>query len=169
MKQAITYLLCLGLMLLLTSCPGMWGEPWEAPYTAYQPVMMKRTDLEQAVRMEPPRDIVRPAKIYTREPYVLISEMFKGIHIIDNRNPEEPIPLGFVRIPGCVDMAVKDNIIYADNAVDLIALDMSDPTDVQVVKRVRNAFPVLLPPDLGRLPEAYQDLEDGMIIVEWRE
>ncbi|MFP4088742.1 MAG: hypothetical protein ACLFUB_05980 [Cyclobacteriaceae bacterium] len=167
MRKTLPNLLIAGVMLLtLSSCPG---EPWEPLYTSFQPVMMKRADMEAAVQLEGPRDIVTPAKIYTREPYLLISERYKGIHIIDNRNPVQPQPLGFIRIPGCVDMAVKGNIIYADNAVDLIALDMSDLSDIKVVKRVKNAFPVLLPPDLGELPQAYQNLEEDMIIIEWRQ
>ena len=160
-------LLLLGcLLLLLSSCPG-WEEPGPM-LTQYSPIMMKRSDMQAAIGQQPPRDIQDPAKIYAYGNYLLISEKFQGIHVIDNQDPARPVNLGFIRIPGCVDMAVKGTTLFADNATDLVSIDVSDPTDVRMIGRVPNAFPVLLPPDLGEIPEAYQNRPEDMIIVEWR-
>ena len=159
-------LLLFGCLLALSSCPG-WEEP-EPIFTEYSPIMMKRSDMEAIISQQPPRDIQDPAKIYAYGNYLLISEKFQGIHIVDNENPSRPINLGFIRIPGCVDMAVKDATLFADNATDLVSIDVSDPTNVRMIGRVPNAFPVLLPPDLGQIPETYQNRPEDMIIVEWR-
>jgi hypothetical protein len=157
-----------GCLLLLTGCPEFgWEEP-PPPYTAYSPVMMERTALEQAVAQEAPRDIQEPAKIYAYGTYLFISEKFQGVHVIDNANPARPVNQGFIRIPGCVDVAVKGTTLFADNATDLIGIDVSDPANVREISRVRDAFPVLLPPDLGIVPEVYENRSEDMIIIEWR-
>ncbi len=159
-----------GSLLLLTSCPGFIdiGEPLAPAYTAYSPIMMERSQMEAAIGQLPARDIQDAGKIYAYGRYLFVSEKFEGIHVIDNEIPESPINMGFIRIPGCVDMAVKGTTLFADNATDLIGIDISNPTDVQEISRVRNAFPVLLPPDLGEVPETYRSRSEDLVIIEWR-
>jgi hypothetical protein len=48
--------------------------------------------------------------------------------------------VNFINIPGNVDMAVNDNILYADHYIDLLAIDISNPKNVKVVKTVENVF-----------------------------
>jgi len=168
----MTKLLNLSLLLLLSSC-FYPTDDWDAPpppefYTEYSPIMMERSKMEQSIEQQPAREISDPAKIYAYNQYLFITEKFKGVHVIDNQNPGRPVNMGFIRIPGCVDVAVKGTTLFADNATDLIGLDVSDPNNVREISRVRHAFPVLLPPDLGELPEAYRNRDENLIIVEWR-
>lgn len=138
-------------------------------YSAYKPVLMERADMEARVGMLPPRNLVDPVKIYLKDQYVLITERYKGIHVIDNSNPEAPAALGFLRVDGCLDVAVKDHVLYCDNAVDLVAIDMSKGFEaIEVVSRVKDAFPEPLPPD-GKTPMyVYSEKRpQGMIIINW--
>ncbi|MDZ4709927.1 MAG: hypothetical protein SH818_16120 [Saprospiraceae bacterium] len=86
------------------------------------------------------RDLKNPGKIYVYGNYLLINEINEGIHIIDNSNPAHPVPLSFVVISGNKDMAVKENVMYADNAIDLLAIDISDPESPKFLKRVDGVF-----------------------------
>ena len=153
---------------ILSSCVDWVDDPPPPPYTAYSPLMMERSAMEQAIAQQAPRDIQDPAKIYAYGTYLFISEKFQGVHVIDNANPARPVNQGFIRIPGCVDMAVRGTTLFADNATDLVGIDVLDPTNVREISRVRNAFPVLLPPDLGQIPDVYQNRAEDMIIIEWR-
>lgn len=87
-----------------------------------------------------PRDLKNPGKIYVYGNYLLINEINEGIHIIDNSNPAHPVPQSFVVISGNKDMAVKENVMYADNAIDLLAIDISDPKAPKLIKRVDAVF-----------------------------
>ncbi len=159
-------LLLIAMSLFLSACPGEFVEP--VVFTSYEPVLMQREQMESSVRLEAGREINNPAKIYRKDGYLFISEKYKGIHIINNLDPKKPVNTGFIRIPGCVDVAMKGNILYADNATDLLAIDLSNLSQVAVVKRIKNAFPVLLPPDLGEIPTAYANRPEDMIIVGWK-
>ena len=66
--------------------------------------------------------------------------MGKGIHIFDNNDKTNPAPLSFVNIPGSFDVAVKGNIMYVDSFVDLVVLDISDPTNVVQITRLENVL-----------------------------
>lgn len=134
-------LLCIGTGILLSgSDPVTYGE--------YLPVYMDRSEMESAVKIEPGRPLQSPGKIYLYGQYILVNEKYKGIHIIDNSDPAAPDNIAFLHIDGCIDMAMKNNILYADNAIDLIALKTSDNfTSVQVTERIRNIFPETESPD----------------------
>jgi hypothetical protein len=48
--------------------------------------------------------------------------------------------VSFISIPGNADMAISDNILYADSYVDLLAFNISNPLKIQHVKRVTDVF-----------------------------
>ena len=55
-----------------------------------------------------------------------IRDSGKGIHIYDNERFENPINLGFLNIPGNYDLAIQNNVLYADNSNDILSFDISD-------------------------------------------
>ena len=63
-------------------------------------------------------------------------------NIFDNQDPTNPVPKGFVNIPGNNDFMVKDDIIYAESLKDLVLIDMKDINTVEEVGRSRNLFTV---------------------------
>lgn len=138
-------------------------------HSEYAPIMMKRSELEKAVSLKEPRPIENSGKIYLKDNYIFISERMKGIHIIDNTDPSNPENIGFIHIDGCVDMAMKGNILYADNAVDLIAIKLNESiTEIEISSRIKNVFPEFDTPDGFPLaPEIYYNLNNDMIIVGW--
>ena len=130
---------------------------------------MNINDLENSVSFIGNRPLENPGKMYYKDSIVFINEKYKGVHIIDNHDPSNPINLGFVTIPGSMDIAMKGNVLYADNAKDLVAISLASYTDPVVTRRIKNIFPELNPPDDGYLPEQYQiqNRPENTIIVEW--
>ena len=61
-------------------------------------------------------------------------------------DPADPENMGFIEIPGNVDIAIKNNTLYADSYVDLVAIDISDIENPEEVNRVEDVFPYTLPP-----------------------
>ena len=78
---------------------------------------MERTELEKSVKFRDTQEIENPGKIYYKDQVIYLNEKYKGIHIIDNSNPESPKNIGFINLPGCIDIAIKNNSLFADNAV----------------------------------------------------
>ncbi len=109
-------------------------------YTYPKPVYMTTEEIRNAFDYVEPEVLSMPGKIYMFNNYLFINEVGRGIHIINNADKRNPVNVGFVNIPGNFDMAVKDNILYADSYVDLLAIDVSDVNDVQIVKRLEGVF-----------------------------
>jgi hypothetical protein len=66
---------------------------------------------------------------------------------------------------------MKGSILYADNAVDLVAVDLSNPASISVTKRIKNIFPEHTPPGYIWVPWNYEpeNRPANTIIVEWEE
>jgi hypothetical protein len=109
-------------------------------YTYLEPVYMTTQEIREAFEFREPVELSIPGKIYLFGNYLFVNEVGRGIHIINNTDKRNPVNIGFVNIPGNYDMAVKGNILYADNYVDLLALDISNTNDVKLVKRLEGVF-----------------------------
>ncbi|MBN2213450.1 MAG: hypothetical protein JW723_04335 [Bacteroidales bacterium] len=163
MKKLI---LATAVILLFCSVEPVPSEPFP-----YRPIVMKREALESSVAMLEPAKLARPGKIYIKDNYIFINEKYRGIHIVNNTDPSNPVKEGFLRIPGCIDIAMKDNILYADNAVDLVAVDLSDLNNINVTNRIKAVFPEHIPPGYVEIPWNYrpENRLENTIIVEWEE
>jgi hypothetical protein len=110
-------------------------------FTMYTPVYRTVDEVRAQIRSAGPREVEHPGKIYVRGTYIFLNELDKGIHIIDNSNPRSPQRVAFLDIPGCVDMAVKGNILYADAFTDLVVMDITDPVRAQLKRIMEGVFP----------------------------
>ncbi len=135
----------------------------------YTPILMHKSELANSVVYKTAQELKRPGKIYLKGNYIYINEKYKGVHIIDNTNPSNPQKTGFIKIPGCIDIAIKHNTLYADNAVDLVAVDISDLPTIKVTKRIEDVFPEHTPPNNNWIPFEFQpeNRPENTVIIEW--
>lgn len=130
------------LAILMTSCTKDKCTR-EITYTNFIPIFMEESDMRTDINFTESKDLEEPGKIYFYNNYILINELREGIHIIDNSEPTNPMNVGFIEIKGNVDMAVKNNILYADNFMDLLAIDITNPLAPVQLSREQDVFPVL--------------------------
>ena len=110
-------------------------------YTYYVPVYKTKAAVKANIKSNPPIAIANPGKMFIIGNYIFLNEIDKGIHVIDNSNPAAPQNTAFIDIPGNEDIAVKDNILYADVYTDMVALNIADPKNVSVSKFIEGVFP----------------------------
>lgn len=145
MKLYFSYLSTI-LLLSITSAlfitPGCLKDhcTHTSKYTVYTPVYQPLNKIRSAIKAEAPRELRQTGKIYFHNGYLFLNEVNKGIHIIDDRNPSSPKNMAFINIPGNLDLAARGNILYADSYTDMVAIDISDPSNVKVTKRIKNVF-----------------------------
>jgi len=134
----------------------------------YEPILMSRLDMETSVKLRDAREIESPGKIWVYNDLILLIEQYKGIHIIDNSDPSNSINIAFIQVDGCTDMAMKDNILYANNAVDMIGIKPNqDFSDFTVVARNRKMLPIVASPEPGNDWYFYNKLPANTVIVRW--
>lgn len=146
MKKLMS-LFCVSLICLLCGCNDDMKVKETVTLTVNKPVFMSADVFRSSVKVKTqPEEITKQGKICFYEGYLYISEPEKGIHIIDNRNPSSPSPVGFIELMGNADVAIRNNMLYADSYVDLVWFDISNPALPVLKNRLENVFPQVLPP-----------------------
>ena len=84
--------------------------------------------------------LVNPGKIFVTPEYIFLGEEEKGVHVVDNTNPSNPVMVNFINIPGNREFFVKDQFLYADSYYDLLKIDISNPQQVTLISRAEYVF-----------------------------
>ena len=150
-------------LLFLGSCQDKLLQTYEVN----NPVYLSYDDLRSAVADTSPTEISKPGKIYLYRDYILVNEVRKGIHVVHNADPANPEVISFIKIPGNIDMAIKNHILYADSYVDLVAIDITDLNDIEEVARFEDLFSWSLPPYESGTRVGPVDESQG-VVVDWK-
>ena len=150
------------MVLLLFFASACTDKVFET-FTANAPVYLSYEGLRSAVKMTTARELNNPGKIYFKDNFIFINEKMAGVHVYDVSDPTNPQNKGFIEIPGNVDIAIKDNILYADSYVDLVSIDVSSFANIKEVGRVENIFPYTLPTYNTKYPVAKLDETKGVV------
>ena len=161
---AIVFLtVLLGLSVLLEGCTDRCEYINE--YRYYEPVYTSLEEIRSSVEVADPAPVTTIGKIYLKDHWLFVNDPGKGIHVIDNHDPSNPVLKSFITIPGNYDLAVKGNTLYADSYIDLVAIDISDINNVHEVNRLENIFSnyntlgFYLDPSLGLITEWVENTE----------
>jgi hypothetical protein len=165
MKNAVkTSILLLVLAASISGCMDRTVE--RITYTANVPVYMSFAEFRTSFQKSDTIEITHPGKMYFKDGYLFINEYGKGIHVINNSDPANPQKVAFYKILGNVDMAIKDNILYADSYIDLVAIDITDINNPKEIGRLTNIFPEVVPEGDMWYPYAMVDKTKG-VIIDW--
>ncbi|MFN8398231.1 MAG: hypothetical protein U0176_26715 [Bacteroidia bacterium] len=123
--------------LIATSCADKTVKVYMANVPVYTETATWRA---QAINFEAPRDLKNPGKIYLYENLLIVNDFLQGVHIFDNTNPAAPANLGFLPVLANQDIAVRNDIMYLDSYTDLVAFDISNPSQPHLVGRVNDVF-----------------------------
>ncbi len=169
MKKLIIPIL-IGMAYLFQGCDDSTSE--FVTYNINEPVFMPLSEFRSSVKVaDQPQEIKKQGKICFYDGYLFISEPEKGIHIIDNRNPASPQNIGFVELLGNADIAVRNNMLYADSYIDLVWFDINNPAQPVLKGRLESVFPNALPEVCNEYGIDYNKVyyQNGItgIVVAW--
>lgn len=134
------YNISAALLLILAGCTGETDEIQPPPETGYVPVYYTTGNITN-LRYAGARPITQAGKQYVYGSLLLQNEINEGIHLIDISNPAQPRKLGFLQIPLCTEVAVKEGYLYTNNYDDLVVFNLNASGGPALVKRVENVFP----------------------------
>ncbi|MBL7723768.1 MAG: hypothetical protein JNK27_06450 [Chitinophagaceae bacterium] len=110
-------------------------------YTLARPVYKEKAEVYANIRSNAPQGVQSPGKLFMLGNYIFLNEIDKGVHIIDNSNPANPVIKAFINIPGNIDIAVKGNTLYADLYTDMVVVDIANPLAARFEKFIPSVFP----------------------------
>ena len=144
MKTKGLYFILSIALFAMTSCSDSVTE--KVTYKINEPIYMSAEKFRSSVKVSTnAQEITNLGKICFYEGFLYISEPGVGIHIIDDRTPSNPQNIGFIELLGNADLAIRNNLLYADSYIDLVWFDVSNPAQPALKGRLENIFPKALP------------------------
>jgi hypothetical protein len=138
MKKFLYLFLYSSILFLLQGCIK---DKVTHTYTILTPIYKTKAEVYGNIKSNSPKEIQAPGKIFIYDKYIFLNEVDKGVHIIDNSNPANPVIKAFIDIPGNLDIAVKGNTLYADMYDELVAVDITNPLNAKLMKNIPGVFP----------------------------
>lgn len=155
-------ILIMSFFLTLISCVEIFGP---SEVSIYEPVQMTREELKNSISLTEAQDVVSSGKIYIKDDFIFVNDKYEGFHIYDNSNPSVPVKVKFLNIPGATDIAIRDNVLYVNQATDLVTLvlDTSNYTVEETGREIKVFTPLEISPD-----GVYFTPEEQKIIVKFK-
>src|SRR4051812_25030624 len=131
--------LTLSISLLVTTLALSGCGSTDYHITESAPEFISRDSLRNSIHVLAATPIVHAGRAISVGTFAYINEPYKGWHIIDNTSPASPRNVAYLSAPGSLDGAVRDGFLYLQNSSDLVVLNISDPSNPTVTKRMENA------------------------------
>ena len=133
-------------IMALSGCKNVVIETDIYTHMVNEPVFMDTKAFRESIHVTTKaQPISNYGKMCFYQGYIYISESEKGIHIINNSDPSHPKNMGFIQLIGNVDLAIRNDKLYADSYIDLVWFDISDPQKPELEGRLEDVFAKCLP------------------------
>ncbi|WP_119080365.1 hypothetical protein [Chitinophaga alhagiae] len=136
---------CLLILLVLSSFYPVYKAPAPEIVDGYVPIYGPADHPSLKIGAAAVRPIVNGGKIFVIGDKLFQVEVGAGIHIIDYADRQHPEKLGFLTVPGCTEVALKDSMLFTNHYGDMVVLDVSKYPVVEEKSRMLNVFPEVTP------------------------
>lgn len=118
-------------------------------YTYTEPVTLTWQELRAEIQPTYGDSItlIRPGKIYKKDEHLYIVDQYRGVHIFNISDHQNPIQLAFIPLIGALDLSIQGNYAYINSFTDLVVINiqsvLSHTFEQHHITRTENVF---LPP-----------------------
>ena len=165
--KKIYFSLCF-LPVLFSACD--FNASQTVRYQINEPIVIPMEKFRNSVQISDARNLTTIGKMCFYNGYLYISDPRKGIHIIDNQNPEHPQIKSYIELQGNSNLCIHNNRLYADAWIDLLWFDLSNPAEPRLEGRLLNAFSEVLPEIPNIHPYDYElvsKAKQNGVVVGW--
>jgi len=132
------------LIFSLLSCEDQYTEihryTKQFHLTKDYPIYLDASEILIDIQVTNPIQSNKPFKIVANHSYYFVGEKMKGIHVFKKNDDYQATPLCFIKCNHLKSFDVADNILYCNNFVDLLAIDVEHPLQAKILQREREYF-----------------------------
>ena len=115
---------------------------YSRPYTLYKnyPIQLDAREILVNIQVKSPIQPGATFKIASNNNYFFVGEKMRGIHVYEKTDEFHAQPLCFIECQYIKAFDVVDNMLYCNNFVDLLAIDVENPLESKIKHREKNYF-----------------------------
>src|SRR5512139_3650253 len=98
-KFLLAAISCAAICFVVFFLQGCLKDKMTHTYTILRPIYQTKEAVKANIKSNLPKTIESPGKIFVYGNYVFLNEPDKGVHVIDNSNPTNPVKKAFIDIP----------------------------------------------------------------------
>lgn len=140
MKKIFTLAILAALTCSLTSCLEERCEE-ERTVIGFDPITVTSSEWRSSSFFcgigQP---VCTTSSFYVYDNYLFMVEENQGLHIYDNTDSNNPVPVTFMEAPGGQGIAVRNGILYMNQYTDLVAFSLANPEQPEMVGRTEDVF-----------------------------
>ena len=134
-KKSVLFIVCIIICNFFFSCIEV--EPMVID--GMSPVYISAIDFS-FIKSENAKEFENLGNIVNVGDYIFLNELNRGIHVLDNSDPSNPRNIYFWSIPGNREFTIENNILYADNSIHLLVIDIKDFENIIVLNYIKNLY-----------------------------
>jgi hypothetical protein len=140
MKNAI----CILLLFFFVACEDQSDVTYRylKPFDIAKdyPIILDANHLLVDIQVKLPANPDAAFKIVSNDNYYFVGEKMKGIHVYQKTGEYQTTPLCFIECIYLKAFDVKDNMLYCNNFVDLLVIDVENPLQAKIKHREKYFF-----------------------------
>ena len=95
-------------------------------YNSYSVETISLEALKNQIRVEDPKPYEATGKFYFYNDLLFVNEPQKGLHVLDVSDPSNIQKIKFIRLPGNIEISIRNGKMYADLYSAVVTIDISD-------------------------------------------
>lgn len=140
MKRIFTLALLAILTVSVTSCLEDRCEE-ERTVSGFEPIVVNAGEWRNSLfTCGVALPVCTASSFYVYDQYLFMVEENEGLHIFDNSDSNNPVPITFMEAPGGQGIAVRNGILYMNQYTDLVAFSLDNPEQPELVGRTEDVF-----------------------------
>lgn len=138
MKQ----LSCLFLLLVLLGCEDNFEDThrYSKLITSSKdyPIYLDMMEIGD-IQVRENSTLLSPFKILSNDNYYFVGDMLKGVHVYE-KEASRANYLCFIECRYIKDFELTDNLLFCNNLVDMVVIDVNNPMEINILHRQKNHF-----------------------------
>lgn len=143
MKKLFTWIIPV-IVLISYSCEDKYENvhTFSRPYAVYKsyPVNLDASEIIRDPQSLAVRQPDSTFKIVADLKYIYVGEKKKGVHVYSRIDSAHAQPLCFIECKEIKDFEVENEILYCNNFVDLLVIDIQNPLQPRILLREKDFF-----------------------------
>ena len=148
----------IALLFTLVACEDKYEDVhrYYRPFSIFKdyPIYLDASEILVDIQVLPSITYHTVFKIVANDKYLFVGEQMKGIHVYEKSGLRQAVPLCFIECRYLKAFDVSGDILYANNFVDLLVIDVENPLQATIKHREKEYFNQYLYYD-SNIPKLY--------------